>query len=122
MAFLFGRTEPRSLRGPAGFSRPGQPRRLSLRERFCELGCGVAAGAEAGGDADSAISVSGEREAGQLLPHAVDAVDAIEMSDAVLRHGRLPSVDAGKYRLPPPAQEFLQFFWAGSAGLSLYRG
>ena len=63
-----------SVLGAAGLAHPGQPRRLSLRERFCELGCGVASGANAVGDADTAVGVSGEREARQLQAQAFDAV------------------------------------------------
>jgi hypothetical protein len=95
--------------GAAGFAQPGQPRRLSLRECFREFGCGVAAGADAVGDADAAVGVSGECEARQLLAQALDAVEAIEMSDAVLSHGGLPSVDADKDGRCAEAEDLLQF-------------
>ena len=91
---------------PAGFALPGQPRRLSLGERFRKLGCGFAAGADAVGDADAAVSVAGESEAGQLLAQVLDAVETIEMSDTVLRHGGLPFVDASEQRLGSQSQEF----------------
>src|ERR1700730_9406888 len=83
--------------------------RLSLRERFCEFLCGIAAGADAIGDADAAIGVAGESEAGQLLPQAFDAGAAIEMSNAVLRHGGFPFVDPGKEWLGAHADDLLQF-------------
>ena len=79
---------------------------LRLREQFF---CGVAAGTNAVGNADAAVSVAGESEAGQLLAQAFDAVEAIEMSDAVLRHGGLPFVDAGEERLGTQAEDLLQF-------------
>ena len=81
---------------------------------FCELFRRVAAGAHAVGNADTPVGVACKRDAGQLLPQAFDAIETIEMSDAVLRHGRLPLVDARKQRLLSQAgdlrtQDLLQF-------------
>src|SRR5579864_262083 len=84
----------------------GRQRRLSLRE---QLFCGVAAGADAVGDADPAIGVPSESEAGQLLAQAFDALEAIEMSDTVLRHGGLPFVHTSEKRLGAQAENLLQF-------------
>src|ERR1700686_3847547 len=91
---------------PGGLALLGQPRRLSLCE---QLLCGVAAGSDAGGDADTSVGVAGKSEAGQLVAQTLNAVEAVEMPDAVLRHGRLPFVDAGEERLRTQAEDLLQF-------------
>ena len=57
------------------------------------LGCFLA-GADAVGYADAAVAVTGEGEAGQLLAEAFNAVEALEMADAVLGHSGLPFVNA----------------------------
>ena len=74
----------------------------------------LAPGADAVRHANAAISIPRKREAGQLLAQSFDAIETVEMSDAVLRHRRLPSVDARKQRLGAQAgdlrtQNLLQF-------------
>ena len=81
----------------------------SLVLGLAELGGGVATRADAVGDADAAVGVAGESESGQLLAQAFHAIEALEMSDAVLRHGRLPFVDASEERFGAQAQDLLQF-------------
>jgi hypothetical protein len=67
------------------------------------------AGADAIGDADAAVAVAGKRESGQLLAQALDAVEALEVADAVLGHGGLPFIDAGEERSGAEAEDLLQF-------------
>ncbi len=74
-----------------------------------DLLCSFLAGADAIGNADAAVAVAGERQTGQLLAETLDPVEAVEMADAVLRHGRLPFVDAGKDRRGAKAEDLLQF-------------
>ncbi len=69
----------------------------------------VLAGADAIGNADAAIGVAGERQAGELLAEALDTVEAVEMADAILRHGGLPFVDTCKKRRGAEAEDLLQF-------------
>ena len=75
--------------------------------RLYELLCRFASGANAVGNADAPISVPGESESRQLLAQAFDAVEAIEMSDAILRHCRLPFVYAGEQRLSVETENLL---------------
>src|SRR5579863_4788511 len=74
-----------------------------------ELLYGVAAGADTIGDADAAIGVSGEGDAGELLAEAFDAVEAIEMSDRVLGHGGFPFINAAEQRAGVQTENLLQF-------------
>ena len=71
--------------------------------------CSVLSGADAIWDADAAVAVAGEGESGQLLAQALDAVEAVEMADAILRHGGLPFIDAGEERRGTQAKDLLQF-------------
>src|ERR1700722_9459028 len=75
---------------------------------------GIATGTYAIGHADTTVAVTGESDAGQQLTQALHAVETIEVSDAVLRHGRFPFVDTGEERLGAQAanlwtQDLLQF-------------
>ena len=81
------------------------PRRSRLR--LYELLCAVAAGTDAIRHANAAVGVAGESKPGQLLAQAFHAVEALEMSDAVLRHGRFPFVDPGEERLGAQAKDLL---------------
>jgi len=70
---------------------------------------GFLAGPYAVGDADAAVAVAGEGESWQLLAQALDAVEPFQMADAVLGHGGLPFVNAGKERSGAEADDLLQF-------------
>ena len=61
------------------------------------------------GTADAVVAVAGESEIGQLLAQVLDAVETIEMSDGLLRDGRLPFVDAAEEWLGLQSQNLLQF-------------
>lgn len=74
-----------------------------------DLLCSVLAGAHAIGDAYAAIGIAGERETTELLAEALDTVEAVEMADAVLRHGRFPFVDACEKGRGANAKDLLQF-------------
>ena len=49
-------------------------------------------------NADAAVAIAGESEAGQLLAKTLDSLEAIEMADAILRHGGLPLIYASEER------------------------
>ena len=76
------------------FVRSSKATRSKLR--LYEVFCGVAAGADTVGDADAAVGVAGESEAGQLLAETLHAFEALEMSNVILGHGGLPFVDASE--------------------------
>ena len=83
--------------------------------RLHQLRYDVAAAADAVGDADATVGVAGEREAGESLAETFDAVEAVEVSNGVLGHGGLPSVDAGEKGLGAQpsnlwSEDLLQFF------------
>ena len=67
------------------------------------------AGADAIWDADAAVAVAGQGQAGHLLAEALDTVEAFEVAYAVLRHGGFPFIDAGKERLGAEAEDLLEF-------------
>jgi len=83
---------------------PKARRRLRLQVFLC----GVAAGADAVGDPDAAVGVARESQTGQLLAETLHAGEALEVSNAVLRHSGLPFVDAGEERLGPQTHNLLQ--------------
>ncbi len=80
-----------------------------LREDLQDLLDRFLRGTDAVGDADTAVGVAGQGEAGKLLAEALDAPQAVKVSDAVLRHGRLPQVDTGKQRRSSQTENLLQF-------------
>ena len=55
------------------------------------------------------IAVAGERETGEFLAERFDALQAFEVADGILRHGRLPFVDAGEQRLGIEGDDLAQF-------------
>src|ERR1017187_3917356 len=61
------------------------------------------------GDADSAIAVAGERQAGKFLAEEFDSLQAFEVADRILRHGRFPFVDAREERLSIERDDLPQF-------------
>ena len=69
----------------------------------------VLAGADAIRDAYPAVAVAGERESGQLLAEVLDAVEAVEVADSILRHGGLPFINTSKQRCDAEAEDLLQF-------------
>jgi hypothetical protein len=89
----FAPLDSRGRLSPHGHSAGGQ-RRSELR--LYELLCRFAAAADAVWHADAAVGIACQSQAGELLAQAVDAVEAIEVSDTVLRHGGLPLIDAGE--------------------------
>ncbi len=103
----------------------GAPGRSKLR--LYEALCGIAAGTDAVGHTDAAVRVARESKPGQLLAQAFHAVEALEMSDAVLRHGRFPFVDPGEKRIGAQAihlwtQDLLQFVAHDSDDLVVVEG
>ena len=65
-------------------------------ESWKDLGNGVGAGTHAVGNADAGESVSCKGKSGEKLPQALDAINALEVSDAILRHGTTPFVHASE--------------------------
>src|SRR5208283_347083 len=86
----------------------GNPASAIRKLRLYQLFGGGGARADTVGDADAAVGVARQDEAGELLAQALDAVEAIEVSNAVLGHGGLPFVDAGEDRLGAQAENLLQ--------------
>ena len=74
-----------------------------------DFGGGFGAGANAIGDADAGETVAGESEAGEIIQKRLDALQAVEMTDGVLRHGRTPFVDTGEKRLGTERDDRDQF-------------
>src|SRR5437899_7199142 len=70
-----------------------------LADKRDYLGRSLPAGADAVWNSDAAITVTRQRKARQFPAQAVDTLQAVKMAHAILRHGRLPFVDAGKERL-----------------------
>lgn len=65
---------------------------------------GVRTRANAVGHANAVETVAGEGETGEFLAESLDALETFEVSDAVLGHGRTPTIDAGKERFGREAQ------------------
>src|SRR5690348_15438918 len=55
---------------------------------------GLGSGAHTIRHSDAAVSVAGEREAGELLQEAANPLQALQMADTVLRHGASPPGNA----------------------------
>src|SRR4029077_15557365 len=84
-------------------------KRRSFTFLFKDLLSRFLAGADAIGDADTAIAVAGERQSREPLAKAFDAFQPFQMTDAVLCHGSLPSIDPSKHGLGAQAEDLLQF-------------
>ena len=61
--------------------------------------CGFGAGADAVGNADAVVGVAGESEVGQFAGGLLDRVDSFDVAYVVLRHGVIPSINAGEERV-----------------------
>ena len=70
----------------------------------------VGSGTNAIGHSDSTVSISSQRKPGKLWQQAFDALQALQMTDSVLRHGASPPVDSGELRIRPEADDLLKLF------------
>src|ERR1700691_422528 len=80
-------------------------RDFSLRDLLQHLPSRVAAAAYAIWDADAAVAVARQRDLRWLPAQALDTIQAFEMADAILRHRRLPFINAGKERRGAQAED-----------------
>ena len=78
-------------------------------KRCKDLINGLGPGAYAVGNSDAGIAISSQGQAGKFLAQGFDALKAVEVSDAILRHGALPFVNPRKERLGGQMDDLLEF-------------